>query len=106
VKLEGSSDMVEISAERTSKYDVDEHLIETFATEYYVLTNPHTIDDAGARASSLTGVLESICRRLDSDKKLSLLSIWLVAEADDASIGWSHLVLSGGNSHHRRHMKY
>jgi HSP20 family molecular chaperone IbpA len=36
VKLEGSSDMVEISAERTSKYDNDEHLIrERAPREYY-----------------------------------------------------------------------
>jgi HSP20 family protein len=73
VKLEGSSDMVEISAERTSKYDNDEHLIrERAPREYYrSIKLPTTIDDAGARASFFNGVLEVHLPKTGiADKKL------------------------------------
>jgi HSP20 family protein len=60
VRLEGSSDMVEITAERTSKYEDDEHLIrERAPREYYrSIKLPTNIDDAAARASFSNGVLE------------------------------------------------
>jgi len=73
VKLEGSSDMVEITAERTSKYDNDEHLIrERAPREYYrSIKLPANIDDAAARASFFNGVLEVHLPKIGiADKKL------------------------------------
>jgi len=73
VKLEGSSDMVEITAERTSKYDNDEHLIrERAPREYYrSIKLPTNIDDAAARASFFNGVLEVHLPKIGiADKKL------------------------------------
>jgi HSP20 family protein len=60
VRLEGSSDMIEITAERTSKYDNAEHLVrERAQREYYrSIKLPTTVDDTAARASFLDGVLE------------------------------------------------
>ncbi|MGB9371829.1 MAG: Hsp20/alpha crystallin family protein [Halobacteriota archaeon] len=60
VRLEGSSDMVEITAERTSRYEDDEHIIrERASREYYrSIKLPTSIDDAAARASFSDGVLE------------------------------------------------
>jgi HSP20 family protein len=73
VKLEGSSDMVEITAERTSKYDNDEHLVrERVSREYYrSIKLPTNIDDAAARASFFNGVLEVHLPKIGiADKKL------------------------------------
>jgi HSP20 family protein len=73
VKLEGSSDMVEITAERTSKYENDEHLIKERASqEYYRSVKlPTNIDDAAARASFFNGVLEVHLPKVGiADKKL------------------------------------
>jgi HSP20 family protein len=73
VKLEGSSDMVEITAERTSKFDNDEHLIrERAPREYYrSIKLPTNIDDAAARASFFNGVLEVHLPKIGiADKKL------------------------------------
>jgi HSP20 family protein len=73
VKLEGSSDMVEITAERSSKYDNDEHLIrERAPREYYrSIKLPTNIDDAAARASFFNGVLEVHLPKIGiADKKL------------------------------------
>ncbi|MGP8012134.1 MAG: Hsp20/alpha crystallin family protein [Halobacteriota archaeon] len=73
VKLEGSSDMVEITAERTSKYDDDDHLIrERAPREYYrSIKLPTNIDDAAARASFFNGVLEVHLPKIGiADKKL------------------------------------
>ena len=60
VRLEGSSDMIEITADRTSKYDNAEHLVrERAQREYYrSIKLPTTVDDTAARASLLDGVLE------------------------------------------------
>lgn len=73
VKLEGSSDMVEITAERTSRYENDEHLIrERASREYYrSIKLPTNIDDAAARASFFNGVLEVHLPKIGiADKKL------------------------------------
>jgi HSP20 family protein len=73
VKLEGSSDLVEITAERTSKYDNDEHLIrERTPREYYrSIKLPTNIDDSVARASFFNGVLEVHLPKIGmADKKL------------------------------------
>jgi HSP20 family protein len=73
VKLEGSSDMVEITAERSSKYDNDEHLVrERAPREYYrSIKLPTTVDDAAARASFFNGVLEVHLPKVGiADKKL------------------------------------
>jgi HSP20 family protein len=73
VKLEGSSDLVEITAERTSKYDNDEHLIrERTPREYYrSIKLPTNIDDSVARASFFNGVLEVHLPKIGiSDKKI------------------------------------
>jgi len=73
VKLEGSSDMVEITAERTPRYDGDEHLIrERTSREYYRSVKlPTNIDDAAARASFFNGVLEVHLPKIGiADKKL------------------------------------
>ncbi len=73
VKLEGSSDMVEITAERSSQFDNDEHLIrERASREYYrSIKLPTNIDDAAARASFFNGVLEVHLPKIGiADKKL------------------------------------
>ena len=73
VKLEGSSDMVEITAERSSQFDNDEHLIrERAPREYYrSIKLPTNIDDAAARASFFNGVLEVHLPKIGiADKKL------------------------------------
>jgi HSP20 family protein len=73
VKLEGSSDMVEITAERSSQFDNDEHLIrERAPREYYrSIKLPKNIDDAAARASFFNGVLEVHLPKIGiADKKL------------------------------------
>ncbi len=73
VKLEGSSDMVEITAERTSRYENDEHLIrERASREYYrSIKLPTNIDDAAARATFFNGVLEVRLPKIGvADKKL------------------------------------
>lgn len=73
VKLEGSSDMVEITAERSSQFDNDEHLIrERASREYYrSIKLPTNIDDAAARASFSNGVLEVHLPKIGiADKKL------------------------------------
>jgi len=73
VKLEGSSDMIEITAERTSRYDNDEHLIrERASREYYrSIKLPTNIDDAAARATFFNGVLEVHLPKIGiTDKKL------------------------------------
>lgn len=60
VRLEGSSDVIEITAERTSKYEKAEHLVrERASQEYYrSIKLPTNIDDTAARASFFDGVLE------------------------------------------------
>jgi HSP20 family protein len=60
VRLEGSSDIIEVTAERTSKYDNAEHLVrERAPREYYrSIKLPTNIDDSAARASFFDGVLE------------------------------------------------
>ncbi|MGZ5561698.1 MAG: Hsp20/alpha crystallin family protein [Halobacteriota archaeon] len=73
VKLEGSSDMVEITAERSSQFDNDEHLIrERAPREYYrSIKLPTNIDDTAARASFFNGVLEVHLPKIGiADKKL------------------------------------
>ena len=73
VKLEGSNDLVEITAERTSKYDNDEHLIrERTPREYYrSIKLPTNIDDSVARASFFNGVLEIHLPKIGiADKKI------------------------------------
>jgi HSP20 family protein len=73
VKLEGSSDMVEITAERSSQFDNDEHLVrERAPREYYrSIKLPTNIDDAAARASFFNGVLEVHLPKIGiADKKL------------------------------------
>lgn len=73
VKLEGSSDMVEITAERSSQFDNDEHLIrERAPREYYrSIKLPTNIDDGAARASFFNGVLEVHLPKIGiADKKL------------------------------------
>ena len=73
VKLEGSSDMVEITAERTSKYDNDEHLVRERVSreDYRSIKLPTNIDDAAARASFFNGVLEVHLPKIGiADKKL------------------------------------
>ncbi len=71
VKLETSSDVLEVMAERKSKFEDYEHLIrERSPREYYrSLKLPMRIDDTAARASFANGVLEIHLPKLEVSMK-------------------------------------